>query len=282
MADKTWFSSLSDDVNLASDAIAKDSDWYIQEYVYLGTGDAVYDNSVAGAETFTPTVSPAWTVDGLISTVGINFQIIDDANQVASTIVTDNAATSLTIDASALLRDVDGSTAATLTNGNSYKIRVLTPSAQYAYGPYFGYVEGGNLTITDEYMKFMNGMPKRLKFKDLSGRTAVLTGGNVDVANEDVLATILGAETYGSQTGQVSMVLGSTPDSTKTFRVTLKTADRTGNLMQIICRQVQFESTGEILGAAESGHKMINFQGDLISDGFYPTDADLVQITRAD
>ena len=278
MADKTWFTSLADDVNLASDAIAKDSDWYIQEYVYLGTGDAVYD--LAGG-TFTPATSPAWTVDGLISTVGVNFQLIDDNGKVASTIVTDNDATSLTIVPANLLLEEDGTTAATLTDTASYKIRVLTPSTQYAYGPYFGYVEGGNISITDEYMKFMNGMPKRLKFKDLSTRTAVLTGGNVDVANEDVLATILGAETYGSQTGQVSMVLGSTPDSTKTFRVTLKTSDRAGNLMQIICRQVQFESTGEILGSAESGHKMINFQGDLISDGFYPTDADLVQITRA-
>ena len=47
---------------------------------------------------------------------------------------------------------------------------------------------------------------KTVKIEDLLEREVSLTGGNVDIANEDTLATIFNSEQYGSQSGQFSVV----------------------------------------------------------------------------
>lgn len=277
MAIANYYSSLSD-VNLAKDAVAKNSDLYIQKYEYIGT--AVLDTSVTGANVLTMT-GVSFVVDELISTMAKNLVVLDDNGIPAQVEIDDNDATTVTFDEANLLIDSDGVTAATLTDTSTYNIYVLTPSPDSVFGPFFGYTEGLELNISDELMQFKYNMPKKLKFQDLSERTAELVGGNVDISNEDVLTTIFGAEQYGDQTTGFKIGIGSDPDLNIYYRLTKLTEDREGRQIAMIMRKCQVSVTGSLDGSAESGHKMSNFKFDLTSDGFYPDNVDMIQINRA-
>ena len=78
----------------------------------------------------------------------------------------------------------------------------------------------------------------------------------------------------------ITSMIGSDPDVNKFYRMTFVTTDRNSRTNYTICRKCQFESTGDVFGAAESGHKMMNFTIDVNADGFYPDDADMIQIIR--
>lgn len=278
---KTYFTGLNDE-NLAKDVIAKTPDVYIQKYEYVGTG--VYAIETGGISTLTPATSPAWTVDEFISTVAKNLIVYDDNNKAASALISDNDATSITFDETACLLDEDESTAVTLTAGNTYNFYVLTPSSVtgQTYGPFWGYTEGVELNISDTFMKFKYSTPKKLKFKDLEEREGTIAGGHVNFENTDIIEDIFGAVTYGLQTGQYSYGVGSDPDTDRFYRLTFVGEDRTGRTIRVIVRKTQFESTGNFFQKAESGHFMAPFNADIVSDGFYPDDADMLQVVRVD
>ena len=272
MAIKTWYDGLTASASLKNDCMASNPDIYISEVIY--EGDAVYTTAttlftVAGAE---------YTIDELISAAAFNFSVIDNTGVVCSGKITDNAPT--TIEAPTLVQDVDETTAAVLTDGATYKIRIMTPSDNL-YGQFLGYVEGQELNIEDEYMTFQYGIPKKTKFKDLMERKASLAGGTVNIANVDVLATIFNSEEYGlNDSTQSAIGIGSTPDENKTYRVVFDGEDRQKNRLAIVCSTVEFASSGNILGGSEAGYKMVNFSGDILSDGFYPEGVDLIRIKR--
>ena len=276
---KTYFTNLKD-VDLAKEAMAKSGDWYIQYYEYIGSG--VYANTTSGISTLTPATSPSWTVNEFASTMARNLLVVDDNSKVASVKVTSNTADAVTFDETDALLEEDGATAATFTAATTYDFYVLTPSAANLYGPFFGYAEGIELSITDEMMQFKYGMPRKMKFQDLAERTGQLTGGHVNIANEDIVDTFFGSANYGSQTSQYAKGIGSEPDTNRFYRLVNVSSDRNGNAMTIIVRKGQFAMNGNILGASESGHKMYNFTFNILSDGFYPVTADMLQIIRAD
>lgn len=276
---KTYFTNLAD-VDLAKEAMAKSGDWYIQFYEYVGTG--VYALTTAGTSTLTPATSPSWDVDEFNSTVARNLLIVDDNNVVASAKIDDNDATSITFDETDALLESDGLTAATFTPASTYNFYVLTPSNINLYGPFFGYAESIELSLTDEMMQFKYGVPKKLKFQDLMERTGQITGGHVNVANTDIVDTFFGADNYGSQTSQFAKGIGSEPDTNRFYRLVNVSTDRNSRAMTTIVRKGQFAMNGNIIGASESGHKMYNFNFDILSDEFYPATADMLQLIRAD
>uniref|UniRef100_A0A6M3LZC9 Uncharacterized protein n=1 Tax=viral metagenome TaxID=1070528 RepID=A0A6M3LZC9_9ZZZZ len=275
MAIKTFYSSPADN-NRKTDVIPGTGDWYIQELLYIGSG--VYANASAGTSTLTPATSPAWTDGELVSTVAQNLIIYDANSKACAGKVTSNGATFVQFNETAMLLEEDETTAATLTPGATYNFYVLTPSAVtgQTYGPYFGYAEGVDVAVTDEIMKFYSGFPERQEFSDLKRREGTITGGHVNLANVDIAKAILGGIAYGKNTtGYESIGVGSSP-TRGTYRLAIKQQDRNADTNWMIIRQVQFSSNGSIMGDAASGHKMINFNGDILADGFYPVGADLI------
>jgi len=281
MALTRFFDSLAD-VDLAKEAIAKKADIFIQRYEFIGNG--VLSLETGGAAALTPATSPTWTVNDYQSTVARNLLVVDDNNVVANGIIDSNDADEVIFDESDLLLESDGTTTATLTSGNTYSFYVLTPSsiAGNTYGPFFGYTEGIELNLNDTYMKFMYGRPKAMKFKDLDQREGQITTGIVNVTNEDVIQTIFQAVQYGDQTSQFAYGVGHDPDTDVFYRLSMNTKDRSGRNLWIIARKTQVELTGNIFGEAESGHFMAPTTWDLTADGFYPENADMLQIIRAD
>lgn len=273
MAIKTWFSGLSDP-NLEKTAAIKNPDVFIQEEIFNGTGTYA---SGAGTFTFTGT---SFTVDELISAGVDNVLVVDDNGVVASTIITDNTATTITIVPANLTLESDTTTAATLTDTNTYTVRILTPgTSTQAYGKFVGYTEGMDLQITDEFAKFKYSVPRSLKFKDLLERQVILTGGSVNIANEDILKTVFGAVDYGlNDSTNFSLGIGSNPGAVSSFRIWMVGTDRNGGNLIWMVRKGQFESTGSVLGDSESGHKILNFNIDGIADSLYPVNADMVQV----
>ena len=278
MAIKEYYVS-NGDVKLAQDAVAKDTEMHIQEFIFLGT--AVLDNTVPATATLTMT-GVAFVVDELISTLATNLYIKDDNTLVCATVVDSNDALTVTFDSTTALQENDEATAGTFTDTNTYDVYILTPSNINAVGPFFGFTEGLALNISDELMEFIYNTPGKKIFTDLKMRTATIEGGNIDVSNKDVLQTIMGADEYGSQTGQYALGIGSDPDFNRYYKVTMLTTDRKNRPLQIIANKTQPSITGAINEKAESGHSKASFKFEILADGFYPDNADMIRIKRAD
>ncbi len=276
MADQTFFSSLADP-SLAKTAAIKNADIFIQKVLY--EGPAVYTT----ATTLFTIAGGAFTVDALISAGVANLLVMDDNNLVASTKITDNTATTITIVPANLLLENDGATTASLTNATTYNIRIYTAgTASQPYGKLFGHVEAWDPQITDEYAKFKYSVPRTMKFKDLLERSVTISGGVIQVAKKDIMTTVFNASEYGDNTGGAfSLGIGSNPTS-QTFRIWAVGENRNKDALIKCYRYCQFESTGAIEGSSESGHKMINYMIDCLSDGFYPETADFIQIIGED
>ncbi len=277
MAEKLWFTGKSDS-NLSKDAVIQKPDIFIAEYLF--EGNAVWDST---ADTFTPTPASSFVVDEFISLGLKNLQVVDDNGLVGTTLITDNDATTITVVEANILLESDGVTAATLTDTETYQIRVLTPTtASESFGKFFGYTEAMELNINDEFAKFKESVPKVLRFQDLIEREVTVVGLNINLSNIDVLSTVFGTELFGLQTAQQSIGVGSNPDISKAYRLVLNGKDRNKRALQWVIRRCQPESTGNIFGGSESGHFAANFNFSVIGDGFYPDTADLLQIIRAD
>jgi len=282
MAIQNFYSTLAD-TDLAKDVIAKDPDFYIQRYLYKGT--AVYTYSTAGDEIFTFTAQ-SWTDDDLISTVARNLIVYDANSKAATAKIKDNTTTTVSFDGTDLLLEEDGVTPATLVDGNTYDIYILTPSstAGFIYGPYAGYIEGVELSITDSKKVFKYGLPRKKKFSDLEEREAKLTGGIINWSNEDWLQAILGATQYGKQTDQFSYGIGvpACGSTENLYRMAFKLQDRNCRTIWLILRQLEFLANGNLLGKSADGYAMMKADADLFYDGFYPDTAALLQIIRSD
>ena len=273
-----YYTGLSD-VNLAKDVIAKQPDLYIQNFEVIDT--AVLDDTVAGANVLTFT-GYTFTVDGYVSTSANNLLLVDDDGEVCTCLIDDNDATTITFDEATLLKENDGTTAASLTNGATYNVAILTPSDTSEYGRFIGYTEGMELALTEEYMQFFYNIPRKKKFQDLMSRNGTVSGGTVNFDNEDVFSAVFNSDTYGSQTGQWSHGIGSDPDTNKYYRFTFVGPDRSGRDVIIRIRKLQLSLNGNLFSKAESGHFMLPFTGDVLSDEFYPDIADMMQVIRKD
>jgi len=279
----TFFTGLGD-INIAKEVIAQQPDLYIQKREYSGTGVYAIESTGGGTSILTPATSPSWTAGEFASTVANNLLITDDNGLVVAGKIVGNDEESIFFDESAMLQENDETTAASFTAGNSYTFKVYSPSSDTGntYGPFFGLVEGAELNITDTFMKYKQGVPKKLLFKDLEEREAQITGGQVSFSNSDVAKAIFGAVEYGSQTGQTSLAVGSDPDTNVFYRATFVGKDRANRVWVVRMRENQFEINGNMFNKAESGHFMAGFTADLISDAMYPDNADLLQIVRTD
>jgi hypothetical protein len=280
MALTRFYDSGLADVDLAKEVLAKTPDIYIQKYEYIGSG--VYAISTGGVSTLTPATSPSWSINAYASTVAKNLLIVDDNSKVAQGKVVSNIATAITFDETAMLLEEDETTAASLTAGSTYNFYVLTPSATtgQTYGPFVGYTEGNELALTDTMMKFKYGQPRALKFKDLQEREGKITGGFVNWTNTDVIAALFGGVAYGSQSAKYRYGVGHAPDTDVFYRLTFIGEDRNNRVFRIVVHKVQFESSGNLLSAAESGHKMAPFTVDITADSFFPENADMMLIER--
>lgn len=275
MAIKTYYSNITA-ATKKTDVIPGTGDWYIQELIYNGSG--VYANSTSGVSTLTPATSPSWTENEFASTIARNLLVVDDNSVVCSAKIASNIATAVTFDETACLLESDETTAGTFTPGSTYNFYVLTPSSVTGqiYGPYFGYAEAVDIQVTDELMPFFSGFPEQQQFDDVKRRTGTISGGHINVTNKDVAMTVMGAISYGLNSGtNSSYAVGSSP-TRGTYRLAIKQLDRNSKTVWTLCRQVQFSSNGSLMGDAASGHKMFNFTGSILADSFYPVGADMV------
>ena len=137
--------------NLKNTQILKDVNVFIQKFESEESG-------VAGISvddiTLTPVVSPAYTVNALVSTVATNVVVVANNNKVLEGLVSSNDAVSITFDATATVDYADGSAGvpADFTVDTSYDYYVLTPSivSGATHGDFFGWTE--EVTITNEPM----------------------------------------------------------------------------------------------------------------------------------
>jgi hypothetical protein len=280
----TPFYSGTNDINLAQEMIAKKPDVYIQKYEYIGEG--VLSLSVPAAATLTPATSPSWTVDAYNSTVARNLLIVDNNGKVGSAKVADTTATAITFDSTDVDLEEDEGTNASFTTAQTYQFYVLTPSSisGQPYGPFMGYAEGLELSVTQTFKTFQYGQPKKKIRRDIDMVEGSVKGGTVNWTNEDILTAVLNATKYGKNTaGYTSYTIGTggTCNAQGTYyRITFVNTDVNCRTVYVICRKVQFNLDGNLLAESADGYSMANFNAELLSDGFYPASADMIQVKR--
>lgn len=208
---------------LVGDQIIQDVEVYIRKYEYVGSGVAsIATNDI----TLTPAVSPAWTIDALISEGASscnNLVVKGDASVVLEGKVKDNTATAITFDATAMVDVSDGTAGAAtdFTAASTYDFYVLTPSEVSIYGDYFGWTGEVTINSEEEYAEFKQGVPRVLKNQCLLERSINITGTNFNPANEDVMAAIFNMTERGLQTGQAEYQSGFDPGARADYRMTL-------------------------------------------------------------
>jgi hypothetical protein len=281
MALTRYYDSLKD-ADLVKDMYLENVDVSLQLYEYVGT--AVYANTTTGVSTLTPATSPSWGVNDYQSTVASNLLLLDDANKICAGKVASNAADSITFDETSTLLEEDELTAGTWTASSTYNIWVLTPSsiAGQTRGPFFGFCDAVSVSYVDEKAVYKYKIPRQTKVTALIERVGEVSGGQVDIGNEDVAKALFGAVEYGSQTNQYSLGVGSNPDLNKFYRMTLTNNDITGRLTTRIIHQIQFTMNGNIFEASESSFHMNPFTANILSMSAYPEDTDLMITKRAD
>jgi hypothetical protein len=273
----------TNDSDLAKDVISKRPDVYIQRYEYIGEG--VLDVSTPASATLTPATSPAWAVDAYNSTVARNLLIVDNNGKVATAKIADTTATAITFDSTDCKLEEDGGTTATLSAGTKQFV-ILTPSSVsgQVYGPFMGYAEGLELSITQTRKSFKYGMPPKVVFSDIAEVTGTISGGTINFTNEDVMQAVLNASEYGRNTsGEISYAIGTGAECNAQgnyYRMTFVGQDRNCRTVYIIARKLQFALDGNILSESNDGYMLANFSAELLADTLYPDDANLVGVNR--
>lgn len=212
------FYTTKQDLKRAEEVLLRKPDMYMSKYLYIGSGVA----AVTGDDvTLTPAVSPGFVVDDLISAAGINLYCQDKSGNVVIGKVSDNDADSVTFDASAAIKESDGSAAAgtDFIIGNTYYFYVLTPHASQAWGDYFGIVKNPDFSQEDE-MATLEETEEGVIAEGLIRVNMSITGENYNVGNADVQQAIRNTTTIGDQTSYYEMNGGFRPAARPYWRAT--------------------------------------------------------------
>lgn len=243
-----FFTNMND-INKQKQCLLEKPDVYMSQILYSGQG--VISVSVNDI-TLTPAVSPAFTPDELISTVGLNLIVHDDDGNVFIGKVTDNAAVSITFLSTAMVKESDDSAGAATdwTAAGTVSFYVLEPSAVNKYGNYFGVTKNPSMTIEDE-MAMLEDQSQGIIAEGLIRVNMDVTGENYNCTNPDVLQAVRNMSLIGAQTTQSQLAGGFRPNAAPLYRLTFIGKQQDGNdffmqyFMGRLRQEGEFNPTGE-------------------------------------
>lgn len=271
------------DNNAVLDRVIKSGDMYVQKFEYISVNNATLDISTPAVATLTLNDDNTFVADEFNSTAAYNLLIVDDNNKVAKAKIVDCALSStdyvITFDSTACILEEDELTPATFTNGGTYQIEILTGDNTNEYGKFWGFINGNSLENGENYAEYKYGIPQTLKFKDLIERTFSLSGGTLEVANEDVFKALMNSVSYGSQSGKWKQAVGFNPAARSYYRLAIVGSDGNNRIFKTVFRKGQFMVSGAI-DYYSTDYKVIPYSFTLFSDGFYPQDADAFTVER--
>lgn len=236
------------DTNLQNDLLIKQGDLYTMKYLGESTGTL---NLTTGAGDDVLTDSTAsYTIDGLISTTGLNFYIRDDNNALAVGKVTDNTATTITFDENDMVLVSDGVTAPTLSDGSTYSYRVLQPSTKYAYGEFFGYINELSWAAEQTVAEFKYSIPREKIREDLVENMHSING-SVFSTRFNIMEAMFGMTSYGSQSSQSESHFGTASFNSNYYQISIKSDLVDGRDILYTFFKVKFRPNGEIAFGGE-------------------------------
>ena len=208
----------SKQVNALLDEIQlKTADLYLRKIEYRGSG--VFGLSV-GASTLTPATAPSWTADDYISAGSKNLVLLDDDGDACWGKIEDNDTTSITFDEAEIMKVDDSSTAATLTDTDTYQFVIWTPHATYEWCNFIGYTQDVNSEHIEETIDLKVNIPRELIRQDLLERGVKITG-NILSTRYNVREAILGSSDYGTDSNQYQDGIGTIPSARDFFSLVL-------------------------------------------------------------
>lgn len=262
---KNYFYNSTSDANLAKELMAGCSNLFIQRHEYSGL--ATLTLVPGGNDTLELVDGGIAGDDDYNSSVADNLYIIDD-NGVCSRgkiidTFSESTGTLIEFEADDMILISDGTTAPTLTDGETYTVLVLSGSNTNEFGDYFGYTDDSvefDPTPETEALEICNeeGQMEEVA-ENVTKRALTLNGSTYNVPNSDVVKRILSMETYGLNTVTHKEYHGGfSPDVSSAYQVTAKMKDWDGNHVAVQIFKVQLMNNGA-WGMSGTGWKTISF-----------------------
>lgn len=232
------------DAQLALDIVSKSADVYIMPaHPMTSAKTGVLNKTSPTATTITPAVTPApaWVIDELIGNVVV---LQDDNGKANEYVITDNSATSITIDLTSTVDGID------------YQAN-YTASATFAFfiwdaEEFLGWTEGGDeFTDEDEVKQFKKSIPRELVREDLLENTVTL-GTVIRTPGPGTLK--LGSNLSSAKTTATYHILekGSNPASRPYFYIILKNTTVDGKAQQLRLYNTQCKLNGaRVIGGGD-------------------------------
>jgi hypothetical protein len=239
---------------------------------------SVLDSSTPTAATFTLDSGIVTADDVFNSTSLQNLYFLDNNNALAKVEIDDSSQSgnTVTFDSTAAVLVSDESTAPTLTDTNSYQVRVLQASSNaltfgsstIPVGLYLGDTSDLSINYTNNEAKLKTGVPKKLRAKGTVEIEASLEFNFAQITDPGMLEAALRGATIGSQTNQTQIGYGFDPQVADRYMIQAWSKDNSGRafFMEFFLCEIMATSIG--FGGDE--FKQIGVNAELLADVFRP------------
>jgi len=220
------------DPKLAEDIVSKSTDAYIMVNETPDDDSAVLDLTVPTASVFTPPTSPVWTIDALIGQLVV---IEDDNGHASEFVITDNTATSFTVDLESDLNGNDKS--ANYTDTSTYNFKL------WGAEKFLGYTDESSFNDEDENKSFKVDVPRKMVREDLLENTVTLET-IVRSVGKDTQKVVYNLDDSDSSTTHEVLNKASNPTSRPFYYLILRNKNVNNKVQELRLFWSQFKPNG--------------------------------------
>lgn len=283
------FFANKNDVELANRTLLNQPDIYAAKVVYEQEA-SVLASGTPSAATFTIDAGVIVANDDFNSTSLQNLYFLDENNALAKVEIDDTtlSGNTITFDSTAALLVSDESTAPTLTNTNSYQVRILQPSSNaltfgsgtIPVGKFIGDTSDINFNYTMNEAKLKVGVPKKLRAKGVIEVEASLEFNLAQITDPNILKAALRGALYGDQTGQVQVHYGFNPQVAERYMIQAYAKDQSGRawFTEFFLCELMVNSMG--FGGDE--YKQLGITAELLADVYRSEGYDMMRTISLD
>ena len=228
--------------------------------------------------------------DDFNSTALENLYFLDDNNALNKVKVKDTTLVGnlITFDEDDIVLVSDESTLGTITDTNSYQVRVLQGSAltvthgssTIAVGLFMGDTSELNFNYTLNEAKLKVGIPKKLRAKGTVEVEAMLEFNLAQITDPNILGAGFRGSTNGSQTNQAQFHYGFEPGEANQYMIQAVANDKSGRNFFTEFFVTELLVSSFSVGGDE--FKQLGIQAELLADTFRPDASDMFRTISLD
>ena len=283
------FFANKNDIELANRTMLYQPDLYAAK-IEVEQQTSVVDLTVPASATFTLDAGSVSADDVFNSTSLENLYFIDDNAALAKVKIDDSAQAgeTITFDSTAAVLVSDESTAPSLTDTNSYQVRVLQASSNaltfgsstIPVGKFIGDTSELNFNYTMNEAKLKVGVPKKLRAKGVVEIEAALEFNLAQITDPNVLKAALRGATIGDQTNQTQVGYGFDPQTAEKYMIQAWAKDDSGRawFSEFFVCELMVSS----LGFGGDEYKQLGINAEMLADVYRPDASNMMRTISLD